>query len=87
MSALFLISNVASLLAFICSLIELGPVGVLFNAPILIEVPYVASMRSKQREIIVLRSDNGETWKEHPVDPTDHAVQDSLGEYFCRCPH
>ncbi len=58
--------------------------GVRFNAPILIEIPYCASLRSKQREIIVLRSDNGETWKEHPVDPTDQAVQDSLGEYFCK---
>lgn len=56
--------------------------GVRFNAPILIEVPYCASLRSNQREIVVLRSENGEVWKEHPVDPTDQAVQDSLGEYF-----
>ncbi|CUT99311.1 Ankyrin [Echinococcus multilocularis] len=65
-----------------CRLIEVGPVGVRFNAPILIEVPYCASLRSSQREIVVLRSENGEIWKEHPVDPTDQAVQDSLGEYF-----
>ncbi|VDM30925.1 unnamed protein product [Hydatigera taeniaeformis] len=65
-----------------CRLIEVGPVGIRFNTSILIEVPYCASLRSNQREIVVLRSENGEIWKEHPVDPTDQAVQDSLGEYF-----
>ncbi|VDO09450.1 unnamed protein product [Rodentolepis nana] len=70
-----------------CRLIEVGPVGVHFNSPILIEVPYCASVRNNQREIIVLRSENGEIWKEHPVDPTDQAVQDSLGPYFCRLHH
>ncbi|VUZ43139.1 unnamed protein product, partial [Hymenolepis diminuta] len=65
-----------------CRLIEVGPVGVRFNSPILFEVPYCASVRGNQREIIVLRSENGEVWKEHPVDNTDQAVQDSLGAYF-----
>uniref|UniRef100_A0A5K3FWK2 ZU5 domain-containing protein n=1 Tax=Mesocestoides corti TaxID=53468 RepID=A0A5K3FWK2_MESCO len=66
----------------VCSLVEVGPVGVRFNAPILMEIPYCASLNNNQREIVVLRSENGETWKEHPMDPTDQAVQDSLGEYF-----
>ncbi|KAM7539204.1 hypothetical protein Aperf_G00000048262 [Anoplocephala perfoliata] len=65
-----------------CRLIEVGPIGVRFNSPILIELPYCASVHKNQREIIVLRSENGEVWKEHPVDPTDQAVQDSLGEHF-----
>ncbi|KAL7057529.1 hypothetical protein AAHC03_016886 [Spirometra sp. Aus1] len=65
-----------------CRMMEMGPIGVRFNAPLLIEIPYCASLKSQQREIIVLRSDNGETWKEHPFDATDQAVQDSLGEYF-----
>lgn len=34
-------------------------------SPVLIDIPHFASIRGKEREIIILRSDNGETWKEH----------------------
>lgn len=33
--------------------------------PVLIDIPHFASIRGKEREIIILRSENGETWKEH----------------------
>lgn len=29
------------------------------------EIPHFGSMRQKERELIVLRSDNGTAWKEH----------------------
>lgn len=32
------------------------------------EIPHFGSMRGKERELIVLRSENGETWKEHQYD-------------------
>ena len=32
------------------------------------EIPHFGSMRGKERELIVLRSDNGDTWKEHQSD-------------------
>lgn len=32
------------------------------------EIPHFGSMRGKERELIVLRSDNGDTWKEHQLD-------------------
>lgn len=32
------------------------------------EIPHFGSMRGKERELIVLRSDNGDTWKEHQFD-------------------
>lgn len=34
----------------------------------IVEIPHFGSMRGKERELIVLRSDNGETWKEHHYD-------------------
>ncbi|XP_014487569.1 PREDICTED: ankyrin-2-like isoform X2 [Dinoponera quadriceps] len=45
--------------------IEMGPVGARFLGPVLIDIPHFASIRGKEREIIILRSENGETWKEH----------------------
>ncbi|XP_043684899.1 ankyrin-2-like [Vespula pensylvanica] len=46
-------------------IIEMGPVGANFLGPVLIDIPHFASIRGKEREIIILRSENGETWKEH----------------------
>ncbi|XP_046744118.1 uncharacterized protein LOC124410039 isoform X2 [Diprion similis] len=46
-------------------IVEMGPVGATFLGPVLIDVPHFASVRGKDREIIILRSENGETWKEH----------------------
>lgn len=34
----------------------------------IVEIPHFGSMRGKERELIVLRSDNGDTWKEHQSD-------------------
>lgn len=48
----------------------------------IIEVPHFASLRGKQREIIVLRSDNGETWKEHTLEANEEAVQEVLNQSF-----
>ena len=36
--------------------------------PVIVEIPHFGSMRGKERELIVLRSDNGDTWKEHQSD-------------------
>ncbi|XP_018401758.1 PREDICTED: ankyrin-2-like [Cyphomyrmex costatus] len=46
-------------------IIEMGPVGARFLGPVLIDIPHFASVHGKEREIIILRSENGETWKEH----------------------
>lgn len=38
------------------------------SSPVIVEIPHFGSMRGKERELIVLRSENGETWKEHQYD-------------------
>ena len=47
--------------------IEMRPAGANFRAPVLLEVPHFASLRDGERELIVLRSDDGETWQEHTM--------------------
>ncbi|XP_067008853.2 ankyrin-3 isoform X1 [Anabrus simplex] len=63
-------------------ILELGPVGAKFLGPVIIEVPHFASLRGKEREIVILRSDNGDSWREHTLEASEEAVQDVLNESF-----
>uniref|UniRef100_A0A5K3EKY1 Death domain-containing protein n=1 Tax=Mesocestoides corti TaxID=53468 RepID=A0A5K3EKY1_MESCO len=65
-----------------CRIIELGPHPCQFNSPVLLEIPHFAALRGRQREIVVLRSDDSETWKEHSLEATDQAVRAALGSAF-----
>ncbi|KAJ8013673.1 hypothetical protein DPEC_G00032240 [Dallia pectoralis] len=49
-------------------LVEVGPAGAQFLGPVVVEIPHFGSMRGKERELIILRSENGESWKEHLYD-------------------
>lgn len=48
----------------------------------IIEVPHFASTRGKEREITILRSDTGESWREHTLEASEEAVQEVLNESF-----
>lgn len=63
-------------------ILELGPAGAKFLGPVIIEVPHFAALRGKEREIVILRSDNGENWKEHTLEATEEAVQEVLQDSF-----
>lgn len=52
------------------------------QSPVIIEVPHFASLRVKEREIVILRSDNGETWREHTLVDSEEAIQDVLNDSF-----
>ncbi|GIX87129.1 ankyrin-2 [Caerostris extrusa] len=52
------------------------------NGPVIIEVPHFASTRGKEREITILRSDTGESWREHVLEASEEAVQEVLNESF-----
>ncbi|KAB1257563.1 Ankyrin-1, partial [Camelus dromedarius] len=45
--------------------IALGPTGVQFLSPVIVEIPHFASPGRGDRELVVLRSENGSVWKEH----------------------
>ncbi|XP_065312556.1 ankyrin-3-like isoform X3 [Gordionus sp. m RMFG-2023] len=65
-----------------CRILELGPAGTKFLGPVIIEIPHFASLRGSEREITILRSDNGETWREHVLEASESAVQEVLNESF-----
>ncbi|XP_061181777.1 ankyrin-2-like [Saccostrea echinata] len=66
--------------ALAARIIEMGPVATKFLGRIVIEIPHFASLRGKEREVKILRSNNGEKWEEHPIAATDDAVQKALHE-------
>ena len=39
-------------------------------------------MRDREREIHILRSDNGETWHEHTVEVTEDLIHETLNGSF-----
>ncbi|XP_054654178.1 ankyrin-3-like isoform X45 [Dunckerocampus dactyliophorus] len=59
-------------------LVEVGPAGAQFLGPVIVEIPHFGSMREKERELIVLRSDNGDTWREHQFDSTQEELSELL---------
>ncbi|GFX37879.1 ankyrin-2 [Trichonephila clavipes] len=63
-------------------ILEVGPSGAKFLGPVIIEVPHFASLRGREREITILRSDNGESWREHSLEASDDAVHDVFNESF-----
>ncbi|XP_055360036.1 ankyrin-3-like isoform X21 [Betta splendens] len=54
--------------SLVSPVLQLGPRGTRFVGPVIVEIPHFGSMRGQERELILLRSENGETWKEHLYD-------------------
>ena len=48
----------------------------------MIEVPHFASLRGDEREIAVLRSDDGHSWREHEPPASEDAVHEMLDGHF-----
>ncbi|XP_067895751.1 ankyrin-2b isoform X5 [Heterodontus francisci] len=59
-------------------LIEVGPSGAQFLGPVIVEIPHFAAVRGKERELVVLRSETGETWKEHQCEYTEEELNEIL---------
>ncbi|XP_067344773.1 ankyrin-3-like isoform X21 [Channa argus] len=54
--------------SLVSPVLQLGPRGTRFAGPVIVEIPHFGSMRGQERELILLRSENGESWKEHLYD-------------------
>lgn len=39
--------------------------GVMCDRPVIVEIPHFAALGRGDRELVVLRSENGSVWKEH----------------------
>ncbi|XP_074814934.1 ankyrin-3 isoform X2 [Natator depressus] len=64
--------------SMVSRILQLGPQGTKFIGPVIVEIPHFGSMRGKERELIVLRSENGETWKEHQYDSKHEDLNEIL---------
>ncbi|XP_033612105.1 ankyrin-2 isoform X31 [Fukomys damarensis] len=51
--------------SLVSRILQLGPPGTKFLGPVIVEIPHFAALRGKERELVVLRSENGDSWKEH----------------------
>lgn len=65
--------------ALAARVLEMGPHGCKFLGPVVLEIPHYASLRNREREIVILRSDSGEKWYEHPIIATEQAIEEALG--------
>nr|XP_040037975.1 ankyrin-2b isoform X11 [Gasterosteus aculeatus aculeatus] len=51
--------------SLVSRILQLGPPGTRFLGPVIVEIPHFAALRGKERELVILRSETGESWKEH----------------------
>ncbi|XP_062430094.1 ankyrin-2 isoform X29 [Rhea pennata] len=59
-------------------LIEVGPSGAQFLGPVIVEIPHFAALRGRERELVILRSENGDSWKEHFCEYTEDELNEIL---------
>ncbi|XP_066429968.1 ankyrin-2 isoform X17 [Eleutherodactylus coqui] len=59
-------------------LIEVGPSGAQFLGPVIVEIPHFAALRGKERELVILRSETGDNWKEHFCEYTEDELNEIL---------
>ncbi|NXS20598.1 ANK2 protein, partial [Mystacornis crossleyi] len=46
--------------------------------PVIVEIPHFAALRGKERELVILRSENGDSWKEHFCEYTEDELNEIL---------
>uniref|UniRef100_A0A4W4EZ40 ZU5 domain-containing protein n=1 Tax=Electrophorus electricus TaxID=8005 RepID=A0A4W4EZ40_ELEEL len=59
-------------------IIEVGPTGAQFLGPVIVEIPHFAALRGSERELVVLRSETGESWREHHCEHTEEELNQIL---------
>jgi ankyrin len=48
------------------------------DRPVVLEIPHFAALGRNEREIMVLRSENGQAWREHVDIATEQSMQNAL---------
>lgn len=46
--------------------------------PVIVEIPHFAALRGKERELVVLRSESGDGWREHLCDCSEGELNEVL---------
>ncbi|XP_036072579.1 ankyrin-2b isoform X23 [Oryzias melastigma] len=66
--------------SLVSRILQLGPPGTKFLGPVIVEIPHFASLRGKERELVILRSETGDSWKEHHCEHTQEELNQILNE-------
>ncbi|XP_064005867.1 ankyrin-2 isoform X12 [Pogoniulus pusillus] len=64
--------------SLVSRILQLGPPGTKFLGPVIVEIPHFAALRGRERELVILRSENGDSWKEHFCDYTEDELNEIL---------
>lgn len=48
------------------------------SRPVIVEIPHFAALRGTERELVILRSETGESWREHHCDFTEEELNQIL---------
>lgn len=46
--------------------------------PVIVEIPHFAALRGDERELVILRSETGESWREHHCEHTEEELNQIL---------
>ena len=49
-----------------------------YPSPVVVEIPHFAALRGTERELVVMRSEGGDQWKEHQCDHTEEELNQVL---------
>ncbi|XP_075716651.1 ankyrin-2 isoform X5 [Rhinoderma darwinii] len=64
--------------SLVSRILQLGPPGTKFLGPVIVEIPHFAALRGKERELVILRSETGDNWKEHFCEFTEDELNEIL---------
>ncbi|KAM4809175.1 uncharacterized protein WCC33_012587 [Rhinophrynus dorsalis] len=64
--------------SLVSRILQLGPPGTKFLGPVIVEIPHFAALRGKERELVILRSETGDSWKEHFCEFTEDELNEIL---------
>ncbi|XP_036970833.1 ankyrin-2-like [Acanthopagrus latus] len=64
--------------SLVSRILQLGPPGTKFLGPVIVEIPHFAALRGTERELVILRSETGESWREHHCDFTEEELNQIL---------
>ncbi|XP_019111929.2 ankyrin-2 isoform X3 [Larimichthys crocea] len=64
--------------SLVSRILQLGPPGTKFLGPVIVEIPHFAALRGTERELVILRSETGESWREHHCDFTGEELNQIL---------
>ncbi|XP_036089298.1 ankyrin-2 isoform X13 [Rousettus aegyptiacus] len=64
--------------SLVSRILQLGPPGTKFLGPVIVEIPHFAALRGKERELVVLRSESGDGWREHLCDCSEGELNEVL---------